>query len=219
MEKPFASISGWFFLANYGALLRRVTFISGLSRPYFMAKKFIFGYSSVIHLYMFYRRKIAFGMSMLLLSLWGCKKEYTCGFSYYYNPAYVTFKGFSAGELKTVIVGRYTGDGSFSNLIATDTIDASAALFEGDTAYSADNYGFFTVASGVDFKIQVPLTGKEFKITEVRRFESGSSWVQDEHCPMGAGQARIRSFGFKLDGTEYIPFERRVNNWYIYLNK
>lgn len=168
---------------------------------------------------MFCRRKAAIAMGIGLLALSGCNKEYTCGFSYYYNPAYVAFKGFTANELETVIVGRYTGDGTFSNLIATDTIDASTALFESDTAYGADNFGFFTVAAGVDFKILVPQTGKEFRITDVRKFEDGYHWVQDDRCGSGSQPARIRSYGFKVDGAEYTPFERRVNNWYIFLNK
>ncbi len=140
---------------------------------------------------MFRHGKIAVMCGILLLGLPGCKKEYTCGFSYYYNPAYIAFKGFSADDLGLVVVSRYTANTNFNDLQGVDSIDASGALFEGDTAYNKDNYGFFTIASGVDFRIQVPKTGKEFRITNIRRFESEYSWVQDEHCALGAGQDSV----------------------------
>lgn len=158
-------------------------------------------------------------LGIVLLCLSGCRKEYTCSYSYYYNPAYVAFAGFAATELELVIVQHYSGDGNFTTLLSTDTLDASVGIVEGDTTYNSDNYGFFTVKEGVDFKILIPGTGSEFRITDVRRFEAGASWVQDEHCAFGAGQASIRSYGFKVNGAEYPPFQRKVNNWYIYLAK
>lgn len=92
---------------------------------------------------MFRSGKKILHLGIVLLCLPGCRKEeYTCGFSYYYNPAFVAFKGFSATELELVLVQHYTGDGNFTTLLSADSLDASAGLTEGDTAYSAANTGF-----------------------------------------------------------------------------
>ncbi len=159
-------------------------------------------------------------ITCLGMSLIGCKKQrYTCGFNYYYVPAYVAFSGFAAADLKTVVIGSYTAGSNFSELISGDTIDASAALFAGDTASASDNYGFFQAKPGVDYKVTLPLAGKAFRITDVRRFEEKKVWEQDEACGSGSQPARIRTCGYKLDGADYTPFERSVNNWYLYLHQ
>lgn len=165
-------------------------------------------------------RKVGLMAGMLLLSLLGCKKkQYTCGFSFYYPPAYVAFKGFSVTDLNLVVLSRYTAGTGFSDLQGVDSIDGSAALFEGDVAYNKENYGFFTIISGVDYKIRIPQTGKEFLITEITKPESGMSWVQNEHCATGSGQALIRQFVLKVDGREYALVVRKINNFYVYLEK
>lgn len=155
----------------------------------------------------------------LLIILNGCGKEYTCSHSYYYVHEGIAFVGFSSAELNQVVVNRYRKGGSFSELISTDTIDASDAVFASDTAYrSASNYSFFNVQDDADYKVSVLNANKDYTLV-LEKGPDRYTWTQGHHCSPGAYQARIVPYTILLNGQQYQPYAPFTNNYFIYLAK
>lgn len=147
------------------------------------------------------------------------KKSYTCSYKYYYISEHIAFVGYDAGQLNRVVVDRYQK--GTTSLIGTDTIDASGAVFRGDTAYHATSgsySGFMDVSDGADYKIRVLSVGQTYTLALSSGAES-ETWEQDSHCSPGAGEARITPYAVLLGGSNYTPFAPSTNNYFIFLSR
>lgn len=158
-----------------------------------------------------------------------CKKEgYTCSHSISYEFVQVSFTGFSPQQLSEVILDRYQRNSNFSTRTGSDTIDASGAVFKGDTAYFAikpnslagrDYYeGFLDVRDDADYKITVPATGESYTITAGTGALS-ETWEQDTECSSGSTQSRIVPYNIMLNGNAYEPFFANIHNYLIFLSR
>lgn len=161
---------------------------------------------------------------LLFLVFAGCKKKmYTCSHSNYYLSFSTAFVGFSSAELEEVVITRYNANSGFAEVIDEYTIDASNAYLESDTAYASfENYhhsGFLTANIGFDYKIYIPSTGKEFRISEIKSGPENYSWEQDHYCSMGAYQANISSYTMVVSGGLYSYRQEETNNYFLYLQR
>lgn len=159
---------------------------------------------------------------LLLLCLVSCKKQYVCSYAYIYIPEQIAFAGYTAGELSQVVFQRYKAGDNFSELISSDTIDASGAAFKGDTAYLAFNAsiyrGFFSVREGIDYKVSVLQVNKDYAIV-LKGGKSGERWTQQEECSPGASDSRPVPYFITVNGEAYQAFSPYPNNFFICLQR
>jgi hypothetical protein len=136
----------------------------------------------------------------------------------------VAFVGFSAPELKKVIVTRYKPNTNFSELMKADTIDASGGFRTSDTAYLAsygyNSYsGFFNIDAGFDYLVAVPSTGDEFRITNVVDGPEREAWQSPQPCSPGSTQASITHHSMQVSGGSYGFGMPSANNYFLYLHR
>lgn len=155
--------------------------------------------------------------TLALAGLAGCskqdgpvsKQEYTCSYGYYYVKEEIAFGGFQASELDLVVLQKFKVGSNYSDLIDTDTLNASNAIFQGDTAYATinndDHRGFFSLGDSAEYKVKIPVPNREYAIN-LKRGKTSVTWTQDVPCSAGAGQTRYTSFITTLDGLRYYPY-------------
>lgn len=157
-----------------------------------------------------------------MIILGGCGKSYTCSYKYFYMDEGVAFGGYSAGELGTIVVEQYALNSNFSTLLRSDTINASAAVFKGDTAYlSVDgNYykSFFYIKQGQDYKVKIPVAGKEYAIN-LKGNKTSETWLQKEECSTGSGSTRNIPYEITVNGQDYPVYSTYPNNFFICLRR
>lgn len=167
------------------------------------------------------RNKLSLSLFLCLFA--GCGKKYTCSYNNYYVPVSIAFVGYEVAELKEIVIRQYSAGSNFSDLISIDTIDASSAFFQTDTAYSEIGNmhysGFWGIQSGVDCLITLPGVSRDYTITGIRKGPEVITWTQEEPCSPGAGQARIVPYSATVDGVLYTPFAPVINNYFIYLER
>ena len=170
---------------------------------------------------------------LISLLLVACKKkvqtesrQYTCWRSYYYIPVTPVFKGFSAQELKTVVLNKYVANSQFDSLKLTDTLDLSNSIFVSDTAYSANcsewmRYGSFEIKAGDDYTIAIPAINKVFSITNAYEGPREVSWLQDTPCSTspGASQPVFRHLSFDLNNESANIYYLTTNNYLVCLQR
>lgn len=164
-----------------------------------------------------------FFCSFLFLIFAGCKKKYTCSYNIQYLSHQVAFVGFTPAELESVIITQYIANTNFNELTKADTIDASGAFMAADTAYASYNSyhhnGFLTINVGIDYKIQIPSTGREFRITNVTDGPAQNTWQQEEHCSPGSSQLRLSPQSVTVSGGLYESGQPETNNIFLYLHR
>ncbi len=161
---------------------------------------------------------------LLLLPLWSsCEKNYTCSFDYYYIGVHVSFGGYTPAELSNIVLQKFEPGSNFSVLLSSDTINASNATFEGDTAYLAIepsfHRGFFTLTADNDYKIKMLTAGNREYAMNLTKGATSYTWTQTRHCSPGASQARISPFNVNLDGTGIKLYSTSTNNYFICLRR
>lgn len=160
----------------------------------------------------------------LLAVISSCKKkEYTCGHSIFYQPVSIVFKGFSAADLKKVIVKTYVADSQFDQPLSTDTFDYSHADFRGDTAYIYvapfdESTGFYDIEVGKDYTFAVLTTNDVYSIKNVMEGKKSDTWTQDHECSMGAGQAEIEPLLLDVNNKSASPFYWNTNRYLVCLS-
>ncbi len=171
---------------------------------------------------MLYQLKKYAAVVLMLLCLGSCTKQYVCSYSYVYMPEQIAFAGYTPGELSQVVFQQYKAGSSFSELKSTDTMDASGAVFKGDTAYLAVNTpsyrGFFSVREGIDYKVSVLQANKDYSIV-LKSGKDGESWTQQEHCSPGASNSRPVPYFTTVNGAEYQAYAPYPNNFFICLRR
>ena len=161
---------------------------------------------------------------LLLLSLGGCKKKYNCSYNYFYMGQGVAFGGFEASELKTVVLQQYEPGSNFKKLKSSDTIDASGAVFQNDTAYLSINNNtwyetfFYLGSDSVEYMVVMPEANRRYFIT-LTRSKMTESWWQDHECSMGSGQSRNTSFYTTVNSQPCKYYTPYPNNFLICLRR
>ncbi len=175
-------------------------------------------------------RKVLIAAVLPVWVLGSCSKElepivpseYTCSYSISYENEAIAFKGYSPTELSKVILQKFKVGSNYSVLIGTDTLDASGAVFRGDTAYlSVDNFsyrGFFSLRDSVDYKVDIPNANKEYTIS-LKRGDASKTWTQRSPCSPGASEMRYNSFSVLLNGRNYYPYVTMPHRYFICLQR
>ncbi|KAA5536705.1 hypothetical protein F0919_03275 [Taibaiella lutea] len=167
------------------------------------------------------------------LVLGSCKKkvqtesqQYVCGRSCFYLPASPVFKGFSADELKIVVLNKYVANSQFDTLELTDTLDLSNSIFASDTAYAASSSqwvknGFFEIKVGNDYTIVIPAINKVFSITNVHEGPKSFTWLQDTPCSTSPGslQPDFSYLLFELNNKYADIYYLTPHNYLVYLQR
>lgn len=173
-------------------------------------------------------KKIA--VLIILTSLIGCKKEYTCEYGFYSLPINFSFIGFSANELDTIVIQKYlNNNGTKGSWIATDSI-IQTAVMQGDTAYSklqflgqniVDYTGFYSYPDGendIFVELQVTSTEQKFALFNFKATEN-NIFTQNEPCTPQGGRTFLSVYSVDITGEHSRLYQPITNRNFIGLKK
>lgn len=125
------------------------------------------------------------------------KQQYACTAGINYFPVGFAFQGFAPDEIDTLILQQYTADGSFSQLLHTDTIYPTAFTVHNDSVYYRDYNldslgdnvaysGYGAVRVGADYRLLLPSLSTTIAVTNVSQGPESSTTYQTDRCSAGA---------------------------------
>lgn len=126
----------------------------------------------------------------------------------------VAFKGYTPGELDTIITERYVQGSRFSQKVDSFIVTDTNVFTGHDTLTRINptpNYyqGFADLKNGYDYMIVVPSVNRRYQITDVTfRPDTTFTYQADHHGCTTAGMPNFTfCTGLKLDNQSVLPAE------------
>jgi hypothetical protein len=152
--------------------------------------------------------RVLFAVSVLFI-LQGCKKEpekQLCRYPASISAYQVFFWGYEPADVDTIVVRRYTHDGSFSTLIGMDSIVSPAARKSGDTVFQNSGRGrFLTCGNKADYEVVLPALSRTYRIWDISYGpDTADVIIEATDCKNGRTFGPARPHGALIDGPHTI---------------